>query len=160
MPTSATAETSPAPAGPDRTRSRTSIAVRPARLDYVALTEIERETVRRLRRSIVTGESISMIAADLGMTARQHRQAFQAVAGVTPDHLRDWMRIDLLLDLLYADTMIDPHALALAIGLPDWRALDRLALRLTGEDFETWRTLIAFDRMAGKKRRIGHERRK
>lgn len=159
MPTPSTAEASTAQAAPIRKHGDNPIAEKPVRLDYVTLTEIERETVRRLRMSIVTGEAISTIAADLGLTAKQHRQAFRAVAGVTPGHLRDWMRIDLLLDLLYADTMIDPHALAGAVGLPDRNALARLILRLTGEDLETWRTLIAFDRMAGRKRRIGRERR-
>lgn len=159
MPSPYTLETSPPEAGRVRKRRRRRIAIWPDRLDNGALTKIERETVRRLRMSILTGEAISTIAADLGLTPRRHRQAFRAVAGVSPDHLRDWMRIDLLLDLLHADTMIDGHDLAAAIGLPSCSDINRLTTRLTGEDLETWRTLIAYDRMAGRTRRIiGRER--
>ena len=121
-----------------------------ARLERQILMTIESETVRRLRISIETGETISAIASDLGLTAQRHRAAFRAVAGLTPDKLRGWMRVELAFDQLHNDTEIDALSLAKAVGLSNPRALDRLLLRLTGEHLEAWRTRIAFDQTTGR----------
>lgn len=126
------------------------------RRDHAAFAATEREAVRRLRQSIVSGRTIAQIAADLGWSPRAFQAQFRDVVGVTPAELRAWMRVDLALDLLHANPNVAGSTLSRAMGLASPAAVERLMHRLTGETTQTWRTRIAFDLMRPTPAKMSH----